>query len=147
MKIFFDVDICLNLLDRHREQSDSSIALYMHYKSNPDIEFYYSGDAISTIYTVLTNKRELDQRLVVQAIEALSLEVNPIYLTNDDFVVAKRKFYARAFDNLESLMILESAMRQECNIWLTQNEELLKLGEYESIKILSPSSFIATLNQ
>jgi len=147
MKIFLDADICLDLLDTHREQSATSIALYLHYKDNPDIEFYFSGDFLTTLYYILTENSGLEHKKVAHAIEALATEVSPIYLIHDDFVVSKRKLYDDVFGDLEDLMILESALRTGCNILLTQNRAMLELEEYESIKILSPSSFTNTLNK
>lgn len=144
--MFLDVDICLDLLDTKREQSDISIALYMHYKDNQKIEFITSGDFITTIYYILTEKRKIDPTKVVRTIDALTTEVSPVYLKQDDFIIAKRKFYENTLYDLEDLMILQSALRTGCNIFLTQNTRLLELKEYENIKILSVTSFIASIN-
>ena len=58
MKIFLDANICLDLLDTTRPTSKNSIAWYMSHKDDMKNEFYFSGDFITTVYYVLTQKKE-----------------------------------------------------------------------------------------
>ena len=58
MKIFLDANICLDFLDSSRLNSKDSISWYMKNKDNQDLEFYFSGDFITTLYYILTQKKE-----------------------------------------------------------------------------------------
>lgn len=138
MKIFLDANICLDMLDRSRPNSVTSIDFYMKYKDLEEMEFYFSGDFLTTFYYVLTEKRKIDKKDVVNAMEILSFEIPPVYLVHNDFVMAKSKFYDNEFDDFEDLMILQSAQRIGTDIFITSDKKLLNVKQFESIRILSP---------
>ena len=140
MKVFLDANICLDLLDSARETSKNSIAWYMKNKDNADMEFYFSGDFITTIYYHLTQKRKLDGKLVIEAIDALCGEISPIYLTHSDFQLAKKSFFDGVFDDFEDLIVLQSGVRSGCHECITNDKRLLKLGSFENMKILSSNN-------
>ncbi len=135
MKIFLDANICLDLLDSSRLTSKNSIAWYMKNKDKIDMEFYFSGDFITTIYYHLTEKRKLDGKLVIEAIDALCGEISPIYLTHIDFQLAKKSFFAGVFDDFDDLIVLQSGVRFGCSECITNDKRLLRLGSFEDIKI------------
>jgi len=135
MKVFLDANICLDLLDSSRFTSKNSIDWYIKNKDNLDMEFYFSGDFITTIYYHLTEKRKLDGKLVIEAIDALCDEISPIYLTHSDFQLAKKNFFDGVFDDFEDLIVLQSGVRFGCDEFLTNDKRLFKLGSFESIKI------------
>lgn len=137
MKIFLDANICLDLLDSTRTTAKSSIAWYMKNKDKADIEFYFSGDFITTIYYHLTEKRKLDGKLVIEAIDALCGEISPIYLTHSDFQLAKKSFFDGVFDDFEDLIVLHSGVRFACSECITNDKRLLKLSNLENMKIVS----------
>jgi len=135
MHIFLDANICLDLLDTTRPTSRASIAWYMKHKDNREYTFYFSGDFITTFYYVLTERKKRDKRKVVEAIDALSMEIHPLYLNHIDFVEAKNSFYADTFEDFEDLMILHSALRAGCTTLITNDTSMRKLGIFDGIKI------------
>lgn len=132
MKIFLDANICLDFLDSSRANSKNSISWYMKNKDNQDLEFYFSGDFITTFYHILTQKRKLESNIVINAINQLCQEITPLYLVHTDFLLAQKSFFENSF---EDLMILQSALRVNCNIFMTNDKKLLKLSNFNNIKI------------
>lgn len=135
MKIFLDANICLDFLDSSRLNSKDSISWYMKNKDNQDLEFYFSGDFITTICYILTQKRKLEANIVINAINQLCQEITPLYLVHTDFLLAQKSFSEDSFDDFEDLMILQSALRVNCNIFMTNDKKLLKLTNFNNIKI------------
>jgi len=135
MNVFLDANICLDLLDTTRPTSAASVAWYMARKDDVRLRFYFSGDFITTIYYILTERRAIDGVTVVRAIDALSMEVIPFYLNQADFVAGKNSFYGEMFGDFEDLMILHSAQRAECDLFLTQDRKLLGLGTFGVMRI------------
>ena len=138
MKIFFDANICLDLLDSRRPTSKDSIEWYMNNKDNDSVEFYFSSDFITTFYYILTEKRRYNPVDVINTIDALSLEIAPFYLSHSDFVSAKESFLSGVFDDFEDLIILESALRLDCDVFITNDKALLDLKEFKGVDIVSP---------
>ena len=138
MTIFLDANICLDLLDSKRPTSKSSIEWYMSKKDDNSINFYFSSDFITTFYYVLTERRKYDASEVIATIEALSFEIRPFYLAHGDFLNAKRDFFSKKFDDFEDLMILNSAVRSECELFITNDKALLKLGEFNGMRVDNP---------
>ena len=137
MNIFLDANICLDLLDSKRPTSKASIDWYLKHKDNKDINFYFSSDFITTFYYVLVERRKYDASEIIIAIEALSLEVIPIYLAHSDFVYAKSDFFNKVFSDFEDLMVLNSAIRGKCELFMTNDKALLELGAFKSMNIQS----------
>lgn len=52
-----------------------------------------------------------------------------------DFLLAQKSFFENSFDDFEDLMILQSALRVNCNIFMTNDKKLLKLSNFNNIKI------------
>jgi predicted nucleic-acid-binding protein len=135
MKVFLDANICLDLLDSTRPTAQKSIAWYMQNKDKVDVEFYFSGDFITTIYYHLTQKRKIDGKLVIEAIDGLCSEITPIYLTHADFQLAKISFFDYVFDDFEDLIVLHSAVKFGCNNFLTNDKRLIELGNFATLKV------------
>jgi predicted nucleic acid-binding protein len=138
MKIFFDANICLDLLDSKRPTSKESIEWYMHNKDNDGMEFYFSSDFISTFYYILTQKRKYDTVEVIHTIEALSLEIDPFYLSHVDFLLAKESFLNGVSGDFEDFMILESAVRLGSDVFVTNDKALLSLKKFKGVDIITP---------
>ena len=138
MNYFLDANICLDLLDTKRKTSFASVACYMKQKDNPTNLFYFSADFITTFYYILTERKKYATADVIAAVDALSSEILPFYLAHSDFVLAKNSFYDGAFDDFEDLMILESAVRAKSDRFVTNDKELLVLGEYKTMGIVTP---------
>lgn len=62
MNIFLDANICLDLLDTTRPTSKQSVQWYLEHKDDESINFYFSGDFITTFYYILTEKRKHDAK-------------------------------------------------------------------------------------
>ena len=137
MNIFLDANICLDLLDTKRPTSLTSVEWYMTHKDNEEMKFYFSSDFITTFYYVLTQKRKYDGFKVIEAIEALSFEITPFYLTHSDFIHAKNDFKSTIFNDFEDLIILHSAIRAKSKIFITNDKELLALGSFKEMKIVN----------
>ena len=135
MKVFLDANICLDLLDSTRHTAKDTIAWYMQNKDKTEIEFYFSGDFITTICYHLTQKRKLDGKLVIEAIDALCGEISPIYLNHNDFQLAKKSFFDGVFDDFEDLIGLHSGVRFGCDGFVTNDKRLFKLGSFLNMKI------------
>ena len=138
MKIFLDANICLDFLDSSRLNSKNSISWYMENKDNQDLEFYFSGDFITTFYYILTQKKKLKANIVIDAINQLCEEIVPIYLSHSDFLLAQKSFSENKFDDFEDLMILQSASRINSDIFITNDKKLLNLVSFNNIKIQTP---------
>jgi len=135
MKVFLDANICLDLLDSTRSTANKSIAWYMQNKDKVDVEFCFSGDFITTIYYHLTQKRKLDGKLVIEAIDGLCAELSPIYLNHSDFQLAKKSFFGGMFEDFEDLIVLHSGIRFGCDEFMTNDKRLIGLGKFVSLKI------------
>lgn len=94
MNIFLDANICLDLLDSNRQNSTCSIAWYMQNKDIPTWNFYFSGDFITTLLYA-HRKEESKPDLVIEATNQLCIEVTPIYLIHQDFLLAQQVFCRR----------------------------------------------------
>ena len=136
MKIFLDANVCLDLLDTTRVNSEKSIKWYLKNKDNTELEFYFSADFITTIYYVLTQKKKYNPKDVIETIEKLSYEVIPCYLRHEDFLNAKSQFFDNVCNDFEDLLVLNSAFRLGCKKFITNDKELLKLKQFNQIKIL-----------
>lgn len=136
MIIFLDANICLDLLDTTRKTSKKSIQWYMKNKDNLDNNFYFSADFITIFYYVLTQKRKINPMLTLNSIEALSNEIEPCYLTNSDFIVAKEQFKKKIIGDFEDLFILNSANRIGAKQFITNDKELLRLKKFDNIDII-----------
>jgi len=135
VNIFLDANICLDLLDTKRPTSEASVAWYMEKKDDASLNFFFSSDFITTFYYILTQKRKYNAHKVIASIDALSFEIEPFYLTPNDFINAKSHFFDGSFNDFEDLMVLNSALRAKCEMFMTNDKELLKLGEFEGMKI------------
>lgn len=138
MKIFLDANICLDFLDSSRQNSKDSIFWYMKNKDNQNLEFYFSGDFITTFYFILTQKRKLESSIVINAINQLCQEITPIYLVHTDFLLVQKSFSENIFDDFEDLMILQSAARISSDIFITNDKNLLNLSNFNNIAIQNP---------
>jgi predicted nucleic acid-binding protein len=138
MKIFLDANICLDLLDTTRPTAKESIKWYMLNKDNTLKEFYFSGDFITTFYYILTQKRKLSPKDVINAIDALCMEIEPIYLAHSDFSTAKNSFAQGLFDDFEDLIVLQSCVRSGCEQFITNDKKLLKLSIFGNTDIRKP---------
>ena len=138
MNIFLDANICLDLLDSKRETAKTSIDWYMNHKDDESLQFYFSSDFITTFYYILTERKKYDASEVISSIEALSLEIFPYYLSHSDFVHAKSDFFDATFKDFEDLMILNSAIRGKCELFITNDNALLELREFKGMKLEKP---------
>jgi len=137
MKIFLDANICLDLLDTKRPTSKESVEWYMLNKDNENNEFYFSSDFITTFYYILTQKRKHNSKDTIIAIDALSSEIIPLYMIHSDFISAKNNFFEGIMDDFEDLIVLNSADRFSCNTFITNDKELLALGKFNEMNIVS----------
>lgn len=137
MKLFIDANICLDLLDTTRPTSSSSVAWYMQNKDDKNNEFYFSGDFITTLYYVLTQKRKLEPTKVINAIDTLCDEIKPVYLQHGDFQLAKKSFFENILDDFEDLMVLHSALREDTKSFITNDKKILHLGSFYDIATIT----------
>ena len=138
MKIFLDANICLDLLDTTRKTSKRSVQWYLKEKDDLSKEFLFSGDFITTFYYILVEKRGYSAKKTLQAIEMMSNEIKPHYLIHNDFINAKEQFFSNYFKDFEDLLILNSTYRINSDKFITNDKELLKLGKFKNIDIVSP---------
>ncbi len=61
----------------------------------------------------------------------------PLYLAHSDFVYAKSDFFNKVFSDFEDLMVLNSAIRGKCELFMTNDKGLLELGAFKGMKIQS----------
>ena len=135
MNIFLDANICLDLLDTSRPTSKASVDWYMKYKVDTAITFYFSGDFITTFYYILTERRKIDKHRVIEAIDALSMEIVPFYINHNDFMEAKNSFNDNIFNDFEDLIVLHSAVRSKCQKFITNDKSLRKLEIFDTLSI------------
>lgn len=138
MNIFLDANICLDLLDTTRETSKKSVDWYLKHKDNQELEFYFSGDFITTFYYIMTEKRKYNPKDTLKSIDALSTEILPHYIKHTDFIGAKNDFFEDIFSDFEDLLILNSASRLNCIQFITNDKKLIALKNYLNIKITTP---------
>jgi predicted nucleic acid-binding protein len=138
MKFFMDTDICLDLLDTTRPTSEISIRWYQRYSAHPKRDFFFSGNAITTLFRVLTRQYNVPPKNVVEALDALTTDATPIYFTQLDFLEAKKAFSAGVSEDFEKLMELASAARNGCDKMVTYNSALSRMSTYRGMKFLVP---------
>jgi predicted nucleic acid-binding protein len=137
MRVFFDANICLDLLDTARPTSAASVAWYMEHKDDMQLHFAFSGDFITTIYYILTARKRIDGQTVVKAIDALSMEITPLYIEHLDFVAAKQSFTEGICRDFEDAVILHSALRAGSDLFLTNDAALVAMKQFGTIRIAS----------
>jgi len=135
MKIFLDANICLDLLDTTRVNSKNSIDFY---KKNISNSFYFSGDFITTFYYIMTERKKYDKQKTIKAIDLLSQNIEPVYIIHTDFLYAKRDFFKNVFEDFEDLIILHSALRKNCDKFITNDKVLNNLQIFYNLNIESP---------
>ena len=135
MKIFLDANICLDLLDTTRPTSKKSVEWYLANKDKQEYEFFFSADFITTFFYILTQKRKLDAKETLFAIDVLSSEILPHYLIHNDFQIAKLEFFNELLEDFEDLLVVSSAVRINCAKFITNDKELLKLKKYKKMEI------------
>jgi len=79
-----------------------------------------------------------DAKATLIAIDALSDEIVPHYITHTDFKNAKEAFFNNIFEDFEDLLILSSATRTDTTTFITNDKKLLKLKKFQNIKIATP---------
>ena len=129
-KIFLDANICLDLLDTTRANAKNTTSWYLQNLENKHLKLYFSGDFITTFYYILSERRKIDKSKVILAIESLSREVQPIFITQQDYTNAIRDFNNKIFDDFEDLIILNSALKNGCTHFITSDASLLQLKEF-----------------
>jgi len=138
VKVFLDANICLDLLDTRRKTSSRSVKWYLNNKDREDVEFYFSSDFITTFFYILTQKKKQTPKIAIDAIDMLSNEITALYLDNEDYINAKYDFEDGIIDDFEDLFVLNSAVRTGCELFLTNDRELLKMGKFKKMKIMTP---------
>jgi len=137
MNIFLDANICLDLLDTTRQTSKKSVEWYMAKKDDENIEFYFSGDFITTIFYILTQRKKYNPREALKVLDLMIGEITPIFINYNDYIIAKNKLFDEYFNDLEDLIILNGAKRLKCEKFITNDKNLLKLSNYHDMKIVS----------
>jgi len=136
-KIFLDANICLDLLDSTRKNAKQSISWYIKHKDDTKINFYFSGDFITTFYYVLSERKKIPKDKVVQAIKELSKEIEPIFINYQDFQQSYIDFDIQKIDDFEDLLILNSASNFGCHTFITNDKALLNIHRFKGMKITS----------
>ena len=136
-RIFLDANICLDLLDSTRVNAKKTIEWYIKNLDNKEYSFYFSGDFITTFYYILSERKEIDKQKVVSAIKSLSKEIKPIFITKQDYLNAIDDFNNNKFNDFEDLIILNSALNNNCNIFVTNDANLLKLKKFNKVTIIT----------
>ncbi len=132
MKIFIDLSICLDILDSKRVTSKKSIDWYFFNKNKDDCQFYFSSSFIPTFYNTLVKNNNLKDTIF--AIDTFSSEILPLDADYTDYISIKD---TSLDENLDSLMVLNSALRFGCDTFVTNNKQLLELGYFKTINIIS----------
>ncbi len=138
MNIFLDANICLDFLDTTRATSKDSINWYLKHKDDKSKEFFLSGDFITTIFFVLTQRKKIPHKKALKAIDLMLDEIVPCYISHKDFICAKNDLYDNLLDELEDLIVLSSANELGCKFFITNDKKLLEQRSYKNIKIISP---------
>jgi len=136
--IFLDANICLDLLDSTRGNAKDTIEWYLQNLDNKEYLFYFSADFITTFYYILSERKKIENQKVVSAIESLSKEIKPIFITKQDYLNAIDDFNNNKFNDFEDLIILNSALNSNCNIFVTNDANLLKLKKFNKLDIINP---------
>ena len=144
MNYLLDTNICLDLLDTTRHKADETVAWYKRAIEDPKNSFFFFGDAITTIFYVLVERKRLEAQLVVYALRKMMEEIEPLYVNHSDTVTAFNLFEDGLLQDLEDLLLLQTAKRSNIDVIVTRDEALLKLHNYEQIRILAPSKLLAT---
>ena len=143
MNYFLDTNICLDLLDTRRPNASRAVQWYMEKKDNPRNRFCFFGDAITTVYNILTARNKVEARQVFAAIEALCEEIEPTYMIHQDFQSATYLFREKLLEDFEDLMMLSVAHRCKAEKIITEDKALLALGEFEGVDIGKVDLFVS----
>ena len=138
MKIFLDANICLDLLDTTRPTSKDSVNWYLKHKDDKNKEFFFSGDFITTIFYVLTQRKNISHKEALKAIDLMSDEISPCYIKHTDYICAKNNLLDNLLNDLEDLIVLSSATQLGCSFFITNDKELLQQNKYKMMKIITP---------
>jgi len=142
MKYLLDTNICLDLLDTHRQNSKETAAWYLEVKDDSKNRFFLFSDAITTIFYILTERKGIAKHRVVEALQKLTEEIEPLYFDAGDTRSAFWLFNEGVLDDLEDLLMLQTAHRYGIDLLLTSDKKLLRLKTFEKVKILSPKELI-----
>ena len=142
MNFLLDTNICLDLLNPKRPDAVLTSKWYFETIADPNHRFFLFSDAVTTLYYVLSERRKIDKSFVVQALQKMTEEIEPLAFDTHDIRHAFFLFNEKVFDDLEDLLMLQTALRHDIDILVTRDRALLKLGHFEKIKILSPKDLI-----
>ncbi|WP_457598436.1 type II toxin-antitoxin system VapC family toxin [Hydrogenimonas sp.] len=134
---FLDTNICLDLLDTTRPGSSDAVAWYMAAKERVDDHFCFFGDAVTTIFYVLSERRNVDRFLVLEALAAMIEEIEPVYVNHGDFIAAKSAMEEGVSEDFEDLMMLSAAARRGAERLVTNDRKLRQMKRYEEVAIVS----------
>ncbi len=87
----------------------------------------------------MSERRKIDKQGVVYTIETFSKEIEPVFITKKDYVMAIEDFKLDRFSDFEDLIILNSVYNNKINLFIANNNSLLKLKNFKNIKIISPN--------
>jgi len=138
MNFLLDTNISLDLLDRTRDNASDTVQWYLDAKEDPHNRFFLFSDAITTMFYILTERKKIDKQMVVHAMQKMMEEIEPLFFDAHDTRYAFFLFNEKVFDDLEDLLMLQTAHRHSVDVLVTQDRKLLRLKNFESIKILSP---------
>ena len=142
MNFLLDTNICLDFLDRRRENALDTVGWYLDAKENLDNRFFLFSDAITTIYYILSERKKISKSIVVQALHEMMEEIEPLFFDALDTRQAIFLFREGVFDDFEDLLMLQTAYRHGIDVLVTRDRSLLRLDRFEKIKILSPKDLI-----
>ncbi len=143
MNFLLDTNICLDLLDTSRHRADEAVMWYKQAIEDAKNRFFFFGDAITTIFYILVERKKVDAHLVVYALRKMMEEIEPLYLSHSDTVAAFNLFEEGLIHDLEDLFLLQTAKRRGVDVVVTRDEALLALQTYENIRIFSPSKLLS----
>jgi len=124
MKIAFDTNILLDLLDERRAGYNAA-ALLLQICSENNIEIVAFADSILTIKYIMRKENNIE---IIEALELLFEILNVIDTKADAVLNALRICKKYNFEDVEDITKLFNAKSENCELFITNDKDLINLN-------------------
>lgn len=137
-KIFLDINILVDFLDRDREEHTSAKQLFEAIE-NKKIKAYFSESVINTTAYVIRKKIKVD--IFKQLMFDLLLLVKVLPCTN----VIVKEAYFNAKNDLEDAVLYRIALNHQLDYFITSDQKDFKKLAHQSLPVYSARSFLSLI--
>jgi predicted nucleic acid-binding protein len=142
-KVFLDLNILFDLIDTTRSSSATTIEFIKKLKSEYEVEFFASDNFVFVLSFILRRKSKDE---IIDTLVKILDELDLNLLCFKKSIVNITTLFAKKSElkDVEDLLMLFMAIEYECEVYVTNDKEVLKYRKdfLNSISIITPKEFI-----